>query len=356
VRRRSGALRDALRAGGLDALLLSSAHALRYYAGFTGTSGLAVVTPAGAWFLTDPRYREQARAEVRGMRRIVASGTLTGEIAARGLLQGCRRAGFEEEQVTADLLAHLRRSARGTRFVPAGTPVEAPMLRKDTEELAAIRRAIGISERVLDEVLGLLRPGLREREVAAEISHRQRLYGADGDAFEPIVAAGARSALPHARASAGRIKAGEPLLLDFGCTVAGYRSDLTRTVVLGRAPARLRALHAAVLAAQEAAMAAVRPGTDGRTVDAAARGELRRRGLERHFVHSLGHGIGLRIHEGPRLSARSTDPLAEGEVVTIEPGVYLPGFGGVRIEDDVLVTGRGCRRLTRSPRDLLVIA
>lgn len=340
----------------LDAVVLTSPHALRYYTGFTGSNGLAVVRPSGAWFLTDGRYREQIAGEVRGVRRIVAAGDLAAAAGARKLLEGCPRAGIEERSVTVALLLALRRAAPRTRMVPAADAVEAPMLRKDPSEIASLRRAIRISERVFGEVFGLLRPGAAERDIAAAICARQRQLGADRDAFEPIVASGPRSALPHARATARRLRTGEPVLLDFGCVVDGYHADLARTVVVGRSPRRLRDLHAAVLDAHAAACDAVRPGATGADVDAAARAVLRRAGLDRRFVHALGHGLGLRLHEGPRLGARSADVLEEGAVVTVEPGVYIPGFGGVRVEDDILVTRNGWRSLSVLNRDLLVIA
>lgn len=344
-----------MRSSGLDAALLSSPHALRYYTGFTGTNGAAVVRPGRAVFVTDSRYREQAAQEVRTMPFTVAVGSLWEEVSRLGVLKGCVNAGIEEEHTSVATLRLLRRSLRGLRWAPADTVITGPMLHKDPMELAALRRAVRISERVLDEILGLLRPGMREREIGAEISRRHRMHGADGDSFAPIVASGPRSALPHARASSRRVRRGEPILLDFGCVVGGYRSDITRTVAIGHAPPRLRTIHAAVLAAQDAAFAAVRPGAEARAVDAAAREEFRRHGLEKHFVHSLGHGIGLRVHERPLLGMRSRDLLAEDDVITLEPGLYFPGFGGVRIEDDVLVTRGGERRLTTATRDLTVI-
>jgi Xaa-Pro aminopeptidase len=241
------------------------------------------------------------------------------------------------------------------QLVPTASIVERLTSIKDKYELDAIRRAVKVSDRVFGAIIQMLRPGLTELDVAAEIAYLHRRYGAEGDAFDPIVASGRRAALPHARASAKRIRRGELVLLDFGCRVAGYHSDLSRTVAVGKPSARLSSMYKVVLDAQTQAIGAVRSGVAAADVDAIARLRIRKQGYGRYFCHSLGHGLGLQVHESPRLSSLSGDVLQRGNVVTIEPGVYVPGSGGVRIEDDVVVQEDHATILNKSPRELLVL-
>jgi len=231
--------------------------------------------------------------------------------------------------------------------------VEDLRTEKFPDEIAAIRRAVRISERVWHEVLPLLRAGVRERDIAAEITYRHRLQGADGDAFPPIVLFGKRTSLIHGQPSAARLRSGQPVLMDFGCRVDGYVSDLTRTIFLGKASRRMREIYAAVREAQTIGREALHPGIPAVEVDRVVRDHIVACGFGPYFEHGLGHGIGLEVHERPALSWRNTDPLEEGAVVTVEPGVYIPGVGGVRIEDDMLVTADGAASLSRLPRDLM---
>ena len=323
-----------MRAHTLDAMIISSPYSIRYLSGFTGTSALLLVTLRGAWCLTDPRYRVQAREEVRGFRTPVVRGGFGEAIAQHSLLRGCRTAGFEEGHLTVGEFRALRSQCARTVLRPAGGSLSFLMRRKDDGELRALRRAIEITDDVFCDIVKFIRPGVTERELAAEISFRQRKEGADGDAFDVIVASGPRSAFPHARASSKKIRNGEMVVLDFGCVVDGYHSDMTRTVAVGRATKPMRDLYHVVLRAQEAGIAAVREGRAAREVDSAARERIAREGYGRYFPHSLGHGVGLRVHESPRLAPLSRDILEAGNVVTVEPGLYYPGGGlGVRLED-----------------------
>lgn len=341
--------------GPLDALLVTSLPNIRYLAGFTGSYGLAVLTRSRRVLITDSRYREQSARESPGWRRIISAEGLFESAASSGVLRGCRRVGFESSSVSYAAYRSLRTTLPGIHLVPTRGIIEELALAKDGRELTLIRRAIRISERVFGELLNLMRPGMREREVAAEITFRQRMYGAERDSFEPIVASGPRSALPHARAGERKLRAGEPIIVDFGCAVGGYNSDITRTICLGRAPRRVREIHDILLDAHTSALDRVRPGMAAKEVDASARQRIVNAGYGKRFIHSLGHGLGLRVHEPPRIAPTSTETLCEGAVITIEPGIYLPGFGGVRIEDDVLVTGRGARLLTGLSRELFVL-
>jgi Xaa-Pro aminopeptidase len=233
--------------------------------------------------------------------------------------------------------------------------IESLVSRKEPGEIKSIRKAAGISDAVFKLIVRKIRPGVRERELAAEISFLQKKFGADGDAFEPIVASGKRSALPHARPTSRAIRKGDLVLLDFGCTVDGYCSDMTRTISVGPASTRTRSLYASVLEARNLAVSLVCPGVAVRELDSRVRQHFRKAGLSRFFTHSLGHGIGLQVHERPRVSSMSNEVLAPGNVITIEPGIYIPSIGGIRIEDDVLVTTGGCQVLNNATRELLVV-
>ncbi len=348
-------LRHALRARNLDAMLLSSPHAIRYLSGFTGSYALLLVTPHSAWCLTDPRYGLQVREEIHGFRPLVSRGGFGEAIARHSLLRHCRTAGFEEGHLTVSEFRSLRKLCAPAVLKPAGAIPASLMRTKDDGELRLLQRAIEITDEVFCDIVKLIRPGVSEHDLAAEISFRQRKEGAEGDAFDTIVASGSRSALPHARASARKIRNGDLVVLDFGCVVEGYHSDMTRTVAVGRAAKTVRDLYHVVLRAQEAGIAAIRNGRAGRDIDSAVREQIAREGYGRYFPHSLGHGVGLRVHEPPRLAPLSWDILETGNVVTVEPGIYVPGRGGIRIEDVVLVTQTGGSVLTACPKELMIL-
>lgn len=348
-------VRAALPRRRLDALLVSSPPDVRYLCGFSGTHALLVVHRNGAALLTDARYTAQAREEARGVRRVILPGNLAQGAAELGLLRGCRTVGYDDDEVSVRSYRTMRKAFPRLRLRAAAGLVAELAEVKDHQEVAAIAEAARISGLVFRELLPLIRPGTAERDIAAEIAFRHRRHGADHDSFEPIVAAGARAALPHARASSARIRRGDVVVLDFGCTVRGYNSDMTRTVGVGRLSAELRRAYAAVREAQTLALDSIRPGAPARKIDAAARALIRERGFGRFFPHALGHGLGLRVHERPRLAPLSAETLRAGQVVTVEPGVYLPGVGGVRIEDDVVVRPTGCEVLTTATKELLIL-
>jgi Xaa-Pro aminopeptidase len=343
-----------MRTQGLDAFLLTSHPNILWLTGFTGSSGLCVITPRRGIVVSDPRYAVQSRAEVHGFRRVISARGMFDAVSEHRLLAGCRRVGFESQHVTHAQYRTLRRIFRSVSFRPTDNLVEDLEMVKDDGELALLREAVRISDDAFRHVLPVLRPGVRESDVAAEITYFQRRAGAERDAFETIVAGGERAALPHARASSRQLRAGDLVILDFGCTVGGYSSDLTRTVAVGRASRRSREIYGVVREAQEAAVAAARGEMPARDLDAVARTVIAAAGYGRYFVHSLGHGLGLHVHERPRVSALSTEFLRTGSVITIEPGIYIPGFGGVRIEDDVVLEKNGCRVLNTAPKELIV--
>ncbi|HLW81542.1 MAG TPA: Xaa-Pro peptidase family protein [Candidatus Acidoferrales bacterium] len=350
----------------LDAFVVSHLPNVFYLSGFTGSSGILLVTPQDAALFTDSRYTVQAADEVHEARVHIVRGSLlnaVGERLARLRARGnvrrsshknVRRVGFEAARLTV-LQKHALDKAAGAkvRWLPWDGKIEAARAVKDADELRIMREAADIACSSWQEILPLVKPGIRENELAAELEFRMRRKGASGPAFDTIVASGPRGALPHAHASPRAIGKNELVVFDLGAILRGYSSDLTRTVFVGRAPAEIRRWYAAVLQAQQAARDALRPGVSAHQVDAAARQALRRAALDKKFVHSTGHGLGLEVHEMPRLGRGEKSILRAGMVVTLEPGVYVEGTGGIRIEDDALVTQTGAEYLTCANRELI---
>ena len=354
-----GALRRKLTRAGLPGLLVTHLPDVRYLCGFTGSSAALAVTRRAARLFTDGRYTAQANEEVKAAR--VQIGTGSPAVAAVQWLAaqpGVTMAGYDPTHTTvseltywkAALPSHLRRSflsALPAQFVE-------PLRRvKDQDELALMTEAAHLGCKLFDHVLGFIKPGIPEIAVAAELEHRARLLGAEGMSFETIVASGARSSLPHGRATEQPLPRRGFLTLDFGIILKGYCSDMTRTVFLGKPKPMERHAYQSVLEAQQSAVAAVAAGVSCGEVDEAARSVLRKQGLAEAFTHSTGHGVGLEIHEQPRVGAGQSTRLTAGMVITIEPGIYLPGQYGVRIEDMVTVTRNGGEVLTPSPKALI---
>lgn len=339
---------------GLEGLLVGHLPNVRYLTGFSGSAALLLVLGRDRLhLLTDFRYEEQAAEECLPWVSLrIAQDGLFREL--EGLLERDlpRRLGFEADHLTVRDRRELGERCGGVAWEAAPPLVEGLRARKDETELALIRTAIGIAERALEETLQVVCEGVAEFELAAELEYRLRRAGSGALPFVPIVATGPRSALPHAEPGERRVVGGDLLLFDFGASRGGYCCDLTRTFVAGTAAPWQREVHEAVLEAQEAAIAAIEAGRGGAEVDRAARRCLEARGWAERFGHSTGHGIGLEVHEGPRLARRSEDVLEAGNVVTVEPGVYLSARGGVRVEDDVVVDDEGARSLTRFSRDL----
>jgi len=340
---------------GVDAVYVSNLPNVRYLCGFTGSNGVLVVGRDGAWFLTDGRYRTQAAEEVTGAEvEVYALPDQLGAALARiASTLGSARVGFEAEHVAAAAAERLGESFPGCELVATSGVVEGMRRVKEPEELERIRAAAELADAGLAYVLGLVRPGISERELAIQLESHMRLAGAEAVSFPAIVAAAERSALPHAHPTDKAVEEGRFLLFDLGCVVDGYCSDLTRTVVVGRADAEHREVYELVAAAQQSGLNALGPGRTGAEVDAAARDVIADAGRGEAFGHSLGHGVGIEIHEAPTLRSTSRDVLEPGHVVTVEPGVYLPGFGGVRIEDLTVVTASGHELLSHAPKELI---
>ena len=347
-------LREQMETRRVDALLVTHLPNVRYLTGFTGSSAALVVTEAKAAFFTDGRYTEQAREEVQGARVRIAKGAVLAA-AARWISESrLKTIGFESERMTVATREVVAKAlATGARLRPVGALVEQLRIIKDEEEIGRIRDAVQLASGLFEKTTPAIRAGAKETEVAGELEHAARRAGAEGMSFETIVAAGARSAMPHGRASSQAIPRQGFVILDYGVILAGYCSDMTRTVHVGNVTARAREMYDAVREAQEAGIGAVRAGVAAGEVDAAARKVLRRSGWGKYFTHSTGHGVGLEIHEPPRLGTGQSEILRPGMVVTVEPGIYVPGEGGVRIEDIVVVTESGCDVLTPTTKELL---
>ena len=337
----------------LDAVAVSHLPNVRYLTGFTGSNGLVVLLPGETILLTDPRYAIQARQETAS-KVVVCRKPLFEELVRTVQRRKASRLGFEKAQVTYGGYDTLRAQlGLGVSLEPVGGLVERERMLKSPAEVARIRQSVRVNSEAFTTALRHIRIGMAESDLSAEIDYRMRLLGAEKPAFETIVASGPRSALPHARASRRPLRRGELVLIDMGACLDGYSSDMTRMLFMGRAGRKIRRLYKAVLEAQLAAIAGVRPGVKASAVDRGARQVLSKYGLAKAFVHSTGHGLGLEIHEAPRLGKKEQIRLEPGMVVTIEPGVYIEGLGGIRIEDTVVVTEHGCDVLTPTPKELL---
>lgn len=338
-----------------DSIVVSHLPNIHYLCGFTGSSGILLIDQSGGALFTDSRYTFQARQEVSGVNVQITKKGLLGSLGAMlSSRRGRIRVAFSPAQLTVSQLEALEgASGKRVKWVSAPNAVESLRAVKDAAELNTIAEAAELVSRVFHSTVRLVRPGITELELSAEIEFAMKKRGATGPSFETIVASGARSAWAHARPSAKPLRKNELVVLDQGAILRGYCSDLTRTVFVGRSSPRVRRMYSAVLEAQQAAREAIRPGVQAGAVDAAARRVLGRYGLAGKFTHSTGHGLGLEVHEMPRLGHGEKTVLQQGMVLTVEPGVYVEGFGGIRIEDDIVVTSKGSRDLTSAPREFL---
>jgi len=352
-RRRAAA--DRLSGAKVDALLVSSPPNVRYLSGYSGSNGLMLVTAADEWFFTDPRYGEEASATITCHVQ-VCQGPLMKAAAALAKRNKLKRIGIEPSWLRLGDYYELQQAmGPGVELKPVPGAVEALRAVKSPGEIAKIRNSVRVSSEAFSRTLNRIRPGVRENQIAAEIDFQMRVLGAEKNAFDSIVAAGPRSALPHAHPTTHPLGPNELVLIDIGAMVGGYASDMTRVACIGTPPKRIREIYKAVAEAQLAALDAVRPGVPVSKVDAAARQVLKGHGLEKQFVHSTGHGLGLEIHEPPKIGKGEKMRLQVGMVITIEPGAYVAGFAGVRIEDTVLVTERGCQIITQTPKKLFLL-
>ncbi|MEA3345161.1 MAG: Xaa-Pro peptidase family protein [Chloroflexota bacterium] len=351
-------LRQKLAEQELDAILITQPENRRYLSGFTGSDGVLIISAEAAYLATDFRYYEQVERQAPEFTLAKVEGKFPPRLAELISELGAQRVGFESTHVTVDQHQQWAEAAacalQGECFelVPTKGIVEELRAVKDNGELAAIQQAVKLSDAALAHIVEWLRPEMTEKEVAWELEAFMRTHGAEAVAFNPIVGSGPNGAMAHVEPSDRRIQEGEPIVIDLGARVDGYCSDLTRTICVGEPQERFCQIYAVVLEAQEAAEGAMRAGLKGSTVDAIARDLIETAGYGEHFGHSLGHGVGLAIHEGPRISKTSEDELQAGMVVTIEPGIYIEGWGGVRIEDLAVVEEQGVDVLTTAPKGL----
>ena len=352
IARRLEACRQRIQQKSLKGYLITNRVDQFYLTGFDGEDGAVLVLPKRVYLLTDGRFEEEAARSAPWASAVIRSGSLPD--AVRRLVRKHRldQLAFQPEFLSVRAHAVLRRAVKPGRLVPLAEVIGRLRLTKDPTEIAAIVKAVGVAESAFRAALRRLRLGITERELAAQLQHELLRRGASEASFPIIVAEGPNAALPHARPGDRKIRRGSAVLIDWGATVDHYRSDLTRVVFVRRIPPRFRRMYENVLAAQIEAIRAIRPGVPMGDVDAVARNRLKRAGLARRFAHGLGHGLGLDIHEPPRLARGVTDRLEAGMVVTVEPGVYVSRVGGVRIEDDVLVTDDGGRVLSSLPKNL----
>lgn len=347
-------LRKKMRENNLDSFLITSPYNLRYLTNFTGTTGLAVITLEKAFFITDFRYTEQAATQAQGFEIIKNVGPIFDEVANLVRKEGLRMLAFEESTISF-LEYSVLEEIIDAELIPVSEMIEELREVKDEEEIAIIEKACSIADMAYDHILKMIQPGMTEIEVANQVDFYMRSLGASGVSFSTIVASGLRSAMPHGVASNKVIEQGDMITLDFGCYYEGYVSDMTRTFAIGDPGEKLKEIYEIVLGAQLAVIEAAKPGVTGIQLDAVARDYITKHGYGEAFGHSTGHGIGLEIHEGPNVSARAKKQFIVGNIITDEPGIYLPGIGGVRIEDDLLITPEGNRVLTHSPKELIIL-
>lgn len=347
-------IQNQLAAYEIDAILITSEYNLRYASNFTGTSGMALITEDKAYFVTDFRYTEQATQQAKGYEVVEASQGLFEEVADISKRLGVKTLGFEMDYVSVATF-NLLESIFDCDLKPISGLVEALREIKEPEEVENIRQAVKISESALEYILDYIQPGMTEIQVANEIDFKMRSLGATCVSFDTIVASGVRSAMPHGVASEKVIEQGDMITIDFGCYYKGYVSDMTRTFAIGDPGEKLREIYEIVRMANKKVHEQLRVGLTGKEVDAIARDYITSHGYGKEFGHSTGHGIGLEVHEAPGISFRNDKPLRVGHAITNEPGIYLPGIGGVRIEDDIYMGENGAENLMTFTTDLIIL-
>ncbi|MGG3883765.1 M24 family metallopeptidase [Brevibacillus panacihumi] len=348
-------LREELARLQADAFITEKAENRFYLSGFTGSTAWVIVTAKDAFLVTDFRYVEQAQEQAQGFTVIDNERKAIDAIARVLKENGVKRLAFEGSSVSFQTYSDWNKAFEPVELVATSGLIEKIRMYKDESEMVIIREAVRIAEAAFEHIQGYIRPGVRESDVALELEYIMRKQGATGSAFDMIVASGPRGALPHGRASEKVIQAGEMVTLDFGAAYQGYNSDITRTLAVGEPDPKMKEIYEIVLQAQLAGLAALRPGVSGKEADAATRDIIAAAGYGAAYGHSAGHGLGLEVHELPTLSTVSAFVLEPGMLVTMEPGIYISGLGGVRIEDDVWITENGHENLNKSTKELLIL-
>ncbi|AIE60693.1 Xaa-Pro dipeptidase [Bacillus methanolicus] len=347
-------LRSAIEKLGIDGILITNSYNRRYMTNFTGSAGVVLISTENAQFITDFRYIEQATKQCEGYEIVQHKGSLPDEVAKQVKKLGIKKLGFEQDHLSYSSFKAYEK-AIGAELVPVSGVVEKLRLIKTESEIKILKEAADIADAAFKHILEFIRPGVTELEVSNELEFFMRKAGAISSSFDIIVASGYRSALPHGVASDKIIETGDFVTLDFGAYYKGYVSDITRTVAVGKPDDKLKEIYGIVLEAQLRGLAGIKPGMTGKEADALTRNFIAQKGYGENFGHSTGHGIGLEVHEGPALSIKSDTVLEPGMVVTVEPGIYIPGLGGVRIEDDTLITKDHNETLNHSTKELIIL-
>ncbi|MBM4340317.1 MAG: aminopeptidase P family protein [Deltaproteobacteria bacterium] len=352
---RQRSVQQIIDANQLDGILFTSLETIRYLCGFTGSDGVLLVSPKEAFFLTDSRYWTQAEEEVKQSRIVHYKKKLEGMASLISDLK-LRNVGVEGSSFTLSFFNALSKIfGKEMQFIALEDEIKNIRAAKDSQELSLIREAIDLSSKSFSHIMGLLREGAIEREIALEMECFIKKNGAESTGFDIIIASGKRSALPHGRASDKRIERGDFILIDFGLRLQGYHSDQTRTLVCGKPNSEQTKIYQIVKDAHDKAIEAIRPGIPFSEIDGVARNHIKQQGYGDYFGHGLGHGIGLAVHEDPAVNGENKGLIQEGMVFTVEPGIYIPNLGGVRIEDMILVTSQGAELLSYLPRELTII-
>lgn len=344
--------KEALKQEEVDAIIISKPTNRRYLSGFTGSSGVLLLSKSRDYLITDFRYKEQGCKQAKGFEVIQYEESLVKSLQEIIQKLSLKRVGVEKDTVTLDTYQEYVENIKEADFIPVGDYCSGLRQIKTREEIVLLKKAISLADAAFLHIREFVRVGQTEKEVAAELEYYMRKLGAEKNAFDTIAASGVRSSLPHGLASNKVIKKGDFVTLDFGAVYEGYHSDMTRTLIMGQPDAKQSKIYNTVLTAQTEAERKIKPGMTGKEADSIAREIIEEAGYGEHFGHSLGHAVGLDIHEKPFLSPRDDSVLKAGVVVSVEPGIYLPDWGGVRIEDLVLITPQGCEVLTKSPKNI----
>ncbi len=338
----------------LDAVYITHMPNIRYITGFSGSSAYVIITKNKNFFITDFRYKEQSHSQVKDFEIIVKAASAE-EVKNIFESEGLKNIGFESAHITVHQLDDLKASSKDVMFTPLGDRIERLTMIKTPDEIAKIQKAVDISDLVFNKLLDIIKPGMKELDISAEISYWHKKFGASRDSFDPIVASGWRGCLPHGMASDKIISNGEMVTLDFGCVYDGFCSDITRTISVGKPSDEMKKVYEVVLKSQQLALDSAKAGISTKELDQVSRKYIHDSGYEGKFGHGLGHGLGIEVHEIPSVSHRMEMVLQENVVVTIEPGIYLEDIGGVRIEDDILIKDESCYVFNKSPKELIIL-
>ncbi len=346
-------VRQVMEENNLEALLIDSAVNRFYLTGFTGTSGRVLFTPQKNYFITDFRYTQQAKEETDGYLVKEINKDVIEELTVLLKTENVNKLGIETKAVSLKKYNDYKEKIKDIELIPTEDLISKLRIIKEEKEIERIKTAVKIAEKAFDHILDFIKPGKTEREISLELEYFMKKNGGEGNAFSFIVASGKRSSMPHGVASDKKVEYGDFITMDYGTVFKGYNSDMTRTIVLGKADRKQKEIYNTVLKAQKEVIKKIKPGMTGKQTDTIARDIICEAGYSENFGHGLGHGLGIEVHEGPRVSYRSEEVLKEGMIVTDEPGIYIPDWGGVRIEDDLLITADGCEVLNKVSKELI---